>query len=252
MGALAHDVASVCAVACAALSLVLAMNMSRLRNKARSLGDKEREKAFLDGQEFAKARIVFAACASRLRVLRAASWREACRGFASRRHRRSATRLSTRRCSACSCCTCTRVQLCRVSPSAALQHTQPRRNAALHNAAFLRVPDAHTCACKHIKHRGDRIGGAVCAQCAGCGTTPECCPHDLLMGALHCACGPPGGYCGAWLTVCSRARRVSGPPGCCVRRQNKTNRSLPQQRTARQARDATGPSHRQFAAECDA
>ena len=34
MAVLEHDVASVCAVACAALSLVLAMNMSRLRNKA--------------------------------------------------------------------------------------------------------------------------------------------------------------------------------------------------------------------------
>ena len=69
MAVLEHNVASVCAVACAALSLVLAMNISRLRKKARSLGGKEQEKAFLDGPEFAKARAVRAARTPRPRVL---------------------------------------------------------------------------------------------------------------------------------------------------------------------------------------
>ena len=73
-GAMEHDVASVCAVACASLSLVLAMNMSRLRNKARSLGGKDQEKAFLDGPEFAKARIEFAAYARRPCQLSVSSW----------------------------------------------------------------------------------------------------------------------------------------------------------------------------------
>ena len=217
MTALEHDVASVCAVACAALSLILAMNMSHLRNKARSLGGKDQEKAFLDGPEFAKARPVRAARAPGPRVLSSScpSWLLARAGLAGaaqharvhaavlRAHavpahsRCHAAPAHQRRCSVRS----RRLHL--VSCRAHWPSTRCWPNTASLTRERIR-------ACKRLEHRSDRLGGALRAERAGCGAARDRGAHDLRVGPLHGARGSPGGHRGAGLTARSRARAPSG------------------------------------------
>jgi hypothetical protein len=158
-----------CAAACGGLSLVLASNMSRLRNKARRVtraipgrttaGDVEAEKRFLAEPEFQKARRD-ARCLHVCVVCATAEHLDDSTRVVAHRCRppwRSATRWSTRRCTPPSCCTSTSARSALARRPASPQSATPRFHANSYDSDAVRSASSLLAAASCFLYAGNAL-----------------------------------------------------------------------------------------------